>query len=258
MLKVEGVSKTYKQGLWPKQTRKQALDDVTLVWRAGESIGIIGESGSGKSTLGRLILGIERPDRGTVTLNGEPTARAASRRGKLSAVFQDYTSSMNPFHTVEQVLMEPVELMGLQDDSGGNGRRVARDNRRKKLTRMLEQVGLDASFLSRYPHELSGGQAQRVCIARALITKPACMLLDEAISALDGTVQMQVLHLLASLRADYDLGYIFITHDIQAAVFLCDRLAVIRNGRIVEHIEVARLGEAKEPYVRELLEKTLG
>ncbi|MGG1659102.1 ABC transporter ATP-binding protein [Brevibacillus sp. NRS-1366] len=246
MLKVEGVCKSYKKGGWFVKAWQQVLYDIGFEWKQGECLGIIGESGSGKSTLGRLLLGIEKPDRGAITFGGKPVSERSARRGGISAVFQDYTSSINPFYTVEQAMLEPLTLAKEEPKL-----------RQSKIERLLVHVGLDASYLPKYPHELSGGEAQRVCIARAVSTEPACIVLDEAISSLDGSVQMQVLELLKGLRDTHRMGYIFITHDIQAAAYLCDRVMIIRSGRIEELIEVEHLSDVQSPYARELLRKIM-
>ncbi|MFM1655755.1 ABC transporter ATP-binding protein [Brevibacillus sp. B_LB10_24] len=246
MLKVEGVCKSYKKGGWFSKAQQQVLYDISFEWKQGECLGVIGESGSGKSTLGRLLLGIEKPDRGEITYNGKSVSNRRSSRGGFSAVFQDYTSSINPFYTVEQSMLEPLKLAKEEPKL-----------RESKMEGLLVQVGLDASYLPKYPHELSGGEAQRVCIARALSTEPACIVLDEAISSLDGSVQMQVLELLKSLRASHGMGYIFITHDIQAAAYLCDRVMIVKSGRIEEIALVERLSDVQSPYARELLRKIM-
>lgn len=244
MLKVEGVNKSYRQNGWLRKARHQVLHDIRFEWRKGECLGIIGESGSGKSTLGRLLLGIEKPDSGVITFDGKPVSDRSARRGAISAVFQDYTSSINPFFTVRQAILEPLRFAGKTNESFDIGK-------------LLRQVGLNDSYLPRYPHELSGGEAQRVCIARAVSTEPQCILLDEAISSLDGSVQMQVLELLKRLRTVYAMGYIFITHDIQAAAYLCDRIMFIRGGEIVELVETADLKHIQSPYARKLLDKVI-
>lgn len=246
LLKVDGVCKTYKKGGWFSSKQQQVLYDISFEWKRGECLGIIGESGSGKSTLGRLLLGIEKPDRGSIMLDGKPVSDYRTRRGGISAVFQDYTSSINPFYTVEQAMLEPLTLAKEKPEL-----------RKSKMEHLLVQVGLDASYLPKYPHELSGGEAQRVCIARAVSTEPACMVLDEAISSLDGSVQVQVLQLLKNLRVTHGMGYIFITHDIQAAAYVCDRVMILRNGRIEEIVDVERLGSVQSSYARELLRKIM-
>ncbi|GAB7055463.1 ABC transporter ATP-binding protein [Paenibacillus sp. YK5] len=244
LLNVEGVHKSYRQQVWLRKTRHQVLHDIGFEWRKGECLGIIGESGSGKSTLGRLLLGIEKPDSGSITFDGKPVSDRSVRRGAISAVFQDYTSSINPFFTVRQAILEPLRLAGKGEGSFDIGK-------------LLRQVGLNESYLPRYPHELSGGEAQRVCIARAVCSEPQCILLDEAVSSLDGSVQMQVLDLLVKLRTAYGMGYIFITHDIQAAAYLCDRIMIIRGGEIVELVDTEELGHVQSPYAKELLRKVL-
>ncbi|MFE1625164.1 ABC transporter ATP-binding protein [Brevibacillus reuszeri] len=246
MLKVDGVCKSYKKGGWFSNARQQVLYDISFEWKTGECLGIIGESGSGKSTLGRLLLGLEKTDRGSIMLDGKSVSDSRTRRGGISAVFQDYTSSINPFYTVEQAMLEPLMLAKEKPEL-----------RKSKMEHLLVQVGLDASYLPKYPHELSGGEAQRVCIARALSTEPTCIVMDEAISSLDGSVQVQVLELLKSLRDTHGMGYIFITHDIQAAAYVCDKVMIVRNGRIEEFVDVERLGSVQSFYAKELLRKIM-
>lgn len=243
MLSVDRVDKSYrKAGMFSKE-RQHVLRDISFACGPGECLGIIGESGSGKSTLGRLLLGIEKPDRGTIVFDGKRVDERKARWGKISAVFQDYTSSINPFYTVEQALLEPLKLQGM-----------SRRDRHSKIDLLLHQVGLDPSYRSKYPHELSGGEAQRVCIARAVATEPKLILLDEAVSSLDGSVQLQVLELLRSLRQMYGMSYIFITHDIQAAAYICDRVMIIRSGHIEEIVAVEQLKDVQSAYARKLLE----
>lgn len=242
MLIVEGVEKSYKKpGIFFRE-RTRVLEDISFECKAGECLGIIGESGSGKSTLGRLLLGIEKPDRGTVSFEGRSITERRARRGSVSAVFQDYTSSLHPFYTVEQALREPLKLTDMKPK-----------DMREKVDLLLTQVGLDAAYRKKYPHELSGGEAQRVCIARAVSTEPRWILLDEAVSSLDGSVQLQVLELLKNLREIYGMSYIFITHDIQAAAYICDRLILIRSGRIDEIVPIERLKDVQSAYSRDLL-----
>ncbi|SEF71223.1 ABC transporter ATP-binding protein [Paenibacillus sp. UNC499MF] len=242
MLKVEGVGKSYRKGSLFSANKQHVLNNVSFVCKRGECLGIIGESGSGKSTLGRLLIGIEEPDQGTVLFEGKRIGERKERRGNISAVFQDYTSSMNPFYTVEQAIMEPLKL-----------KNIPRKEASGKIDRLLHQVGLDSSYRTKYPHELSGGEAQRVCIARAVSTEPKCILLDESISSLDGSVQIQVLQLLKKLREIYGMGYIFITHDIQAAAYICDRIIFMRQGRIEETVSIAHLKDVQSAYARKLL-----
>lgn len=242
MLKVDSVKKSYKKGGFFSKERQQVLKNVSFDCGDGECLGIIGESGSGKSTLGRLIVGIEKADDGTILFEGKNVESRSVRSGKISAVFQDYTSSINPFFTVEQAIMEPLKIQKYSQIEVQN-----------KIDNLLNQVGLNSSYRKRYPHELSGGEAQRVCIARAISTEPKCILLDEAISSLDVSVQIQVLELLNELKRLYNMSYIFITHDIQAAAYICDRIIIFRDGQIEEIIKTEQLKDVQSEYAKRLL-----
>lgn len=244
MLTIQDVTKSYRD----KGTRqfREVVKGVSFSCEKGESIGIIGESGSGKSTLGRMILGIEKPDRGRVDINGQCVCRREVRRGQMSAVFQNYKSSLHPYFNVEQILKEPLQQL-----------KLSKAVMHEEMIRLLEEVGLDKSFLKRYPQMMSGGEAQRVAIARAISTKPDYLLLDEAISALDMSIQTQILDLLVRLRDEYHLSYIFITHDIQAATYLCDRLFIFKEGEIQESLAKHQIHQATHPYTQALLEKQL-
>lgn len=242
MLKVDSVEKFYKKGGLFSKERQQVLKNVSFECRNGECLGIIGESGSGKSTLGRLILGIEKPDHGTVLFEGKNVVDRRVRLGTISAVFQDYKSSINPFFTVEEAIMEPLKVQ-----------KKTRIKNQNKIDILLNQVGLDSSYRKKYPHELSGGEVQRVCIARAISTEPKCILLDEAISSLDVSVQIQVLNLLKELKEVYNVSYVFITHDIQAAAYICDRVIIFRNGQIEEIVKIEKLKDVQSEYARKLL-----
>ncbi|GED17631.1 ABC transporter ATP-binding protein [Aneurinibacillus migulanus] len=243
MLSVDRVEKSYNKGGLFSRERQTVLKNISFEWGQGECLGIIGESGSGKSTLGRLLLGIEKPDQGTILFRGKRIEDRRVRLGNISAVFQDYTSSINPFYTVEEAILEPLTLQ----------RKVQQDIK-GKIDDLLYQVGLNSSYRKKYPHELSGGEIQRVCIARAVSTEPKCVLLDEAISSLDSSVQIQVLELLINLREFYNMGYIFITHDIQAAAYICDRMMIIRNGQIEEMVKIEQLKDVQSAYARKLLQ----
>lgn len=242
LLKVEGVVKSYRAGGLFSGKRQVVVDDVSFECRSGECIGIIGESGSGKSTLGRLILGIEKPDRGTVLFEGKNVTQRQVRLGNISAVFQNYTSSINPFYTVEEAIMEPLTAQGL-----------SKEDCRNKIDRLLNQVGLDPSYKKKYAHELSGGEVQRVCIARAVSTEPKCILLDEAVSSLDVSVQVQVLRLLKELKSIYEMSYVFITHDIQAAAYICDRVLIFKSGRVDETVHIGQLKDVQSDYAQKLM-----
>ena len=246
MLEVDRVEKSYKKvGLFTTE-RKIVLKNVSLECKNGECLGIIGESGSGKSTLGRLMLGIEKPDCGAVLINGMNIEDRRVRLGNISAVFQDYKSSINPFFTVEEAILEPLK----------NQNKSKKENKDKIVT-LLNQVGLPSSYLNKYPHELSGGEIQRVCIARAISTEPKCIVLDEAISSLDVSVQTQVLELLKDLKRIYNMSYVFITHDLQAAAYICDRVIIFKDGRIEEIVEIEHLKDVKSVYARKLLQSLI-
>jgi len=238
-MKIDHVEKSYAQRGFFSKKRQKVLNDISFQCEIGECLGIIGESGSGKSTLGRLILGIEKPDSGAVLFEGKSIEDRKVRSGNISAVFQDYKSSINPFFTVKEAIMEPLKKLGKSED---------------KIDSLLIQVGLNPSYKNKYPHELSGGEVQRVCIARAISTEPKCILLDEAISSLDVSVQTQVLELLKELKKRYNMSYIFITHDIQAAAYLCDRVIIFRNGQMEEIVKIENLKDVKSEYARKLLQ----
>ncbi|MGW8425194.1 ABC transporter ATP-binding protein [Peribacillus simplex] len=246
MLKVDSVEKSYKSGGLFSNKRQKILNNISFECGSGECLGIIGESGSGKSTLGRLLIGIEKPDRGTVLFQGENVGDRKVRSGNISAVFQDYKSSINPFFTVEEAIMEPLKIKS-------KVKKVIQN----RIDNLLNQVGLNPSYRKRYPHELSGGEVQRVCIARAISTEPKCILLDEAISSLDVSVQVQVLELLKELKNLYNMSYVFITHDIQAAAYICDRVMIFKNGQIEEVIKIEQLKNVQSEYARKLLDKLI-
>lgn len=246
MLKVEKVEKSYKKNGLFSTERQIVLKSVSLECRKGECLGIIGESGSGKSTLGRLMLGIEKPDCGTVLIDGMNVEDRRVRLGNISAVFQDYKSSINPFFTVEEAILEPLKIQN-----------KSKKENKDKVTTLLNQVGLPSSYRNKYSHELSGGEIQRVCIARAISTEPKCILLDEAISSLDVSVQIQVLELLKDLKRIYNMSYVFITHDIQAAAYICDRVIIFKDGQIEEIVAIEHLKDVKSAYARKLLKSLI-
>lgn len=248
-IEVQGVSQRYRQrGHRGWQT---ALQEVSFSIQQGECVGIVGASGSGKSTLGRLLLGLERPDQGTVTLAGEalytPSSlwrRSAVMRRRVGAVFQDYHSSVNPLMRVADIIAEPLQLQ----------RRLNAPAIREHAATLLPQVGLDAELGERYPHQLSGGQMQRVCIARAIASEPDFLVLDEAVSALDVAVQRQILDLLVTLRQRLGLTYLFISHDLTAVTYLCQRVLFLHQGRVIEQVDdMTMLGQVRHPDARHLL-----
>ena len=231
-------------------TRQQVLFDVSLTVKEGTCLGILGESGSGKSTMGRVLCGLLKPDSGEAVLDGVSVyASRAGRRNlqnKLSIVFQDYTTSANPRFRIRDIIGE-----GLTVQERREGKKL---DRKAETSRLLELVGLPADFADRFPHELSGGQLQRVCIARAVACKPEIILFDEAISSLDAHTQVQVMDLLRELKDRLGLTYIFITHDLTSITYLCDDVLFLYQGRVTENLPVERISETKDEYARKLLE----
>ncbi|OPC77728.1 hypothetical protein B4N89_36145 [Embleya scabrispora] len=225
VLRVEDVRKYFKARrarLGGPPRHIHAVDSVSLSLDAGRTLGIVGESGCGKSTLGRVILGLERPDVGTVHVGGAAAvAGTPDARGVVQAVFQDPASALDPRMTVRQSIAEA--LPG-----------VDRATRDRRLLEALEEVGLTEEYADRYPHELSGGQQQRVCVARAVVAKPELILLDEAVTALDASLQTQVLELLERLQERTGVAYVFISHDLRAVRRFSDRVAVMYLGQLVE------------------------
>jgi peptide/nickel transport system ATP-binding protein len=227
-----------------------AVDDVTLSVREGESLGIVGETGSGKSTLARILLNLLEPTGGVVRYRGEDVTHArgaqlAALRRKRQLVFQDPAGSLNPRRSVGAAIADPIAIHGLLPERAARARRVAE---------LLEQVGLGAGLANRYPHELSGGMRQRVGIARAIALGPELLVADEPVSALDVSIQAQILTLLRELRRDLGLTLVLIAHDLAVVRHMCDRVAVMHDGRLVEVGAVEELFRApREDYTRELL-----
>ena len=252
MLEVNNVCVSFRSERQEKifgTARNQVLFDVSLKVSQGTCLGILGESGSGKSTLGRVICGLLKPDTGEVKI--QDVSVYASRNGRknlqkrLSVVFQDYTTSANPRFRVKEIIAEGL--------AARERNQKIRLNRLEEINRLLELVGLNSSYANRYPHELSGGQLQRVCIARAVACQPEIILFDEAISSLDAHTQIQIMDLLHDLKEKLGLTYIFITHDLTSVTYLCDDVLFLYHGRITEHIPVSRIAETKDNYARKLL-----
>ncbi|MFB7382828.1 dipeptide ABC transporter ATP-binding protein [Kitasatospora purpeofusca] len=231
---------------------RPVVRDVSFRLHAGETLGLVGESGSGKTTTARIVLGLERPDTGTVQLDGRPWSALTERRRRpdrlrIQAVQQDPLGSFDPRFTVERLVAEAVARTGVPRGEA----------RRHRVTELLDQVGLPTALLARRPTELSGGQRQRVAIARALAPAPALLVCDEPVSALDLSVQAQILDLLADLRRELGLALLFISHDLGVVQHLADRVAVMKDGRLVETATVDRLfAEPADPYTRRLLAAT--
>jgi peptide/nickel transport system ATP-binding protein len=223
--------------------RFTAVDGVTFRVAPGEAFGIVGESGSGKSTVLRALCGLAPLTRGTVVLLGSDAAPGTpAYRRQVQMVFQDPYGSLHPRHTVDRALAEPLAIHGIGDAE-------------HRIERALDAVGLGDGFRFRYPHQLSGGQRQRVAIARALILEPQVLLLDEPTSALDASVQAEALNLLEALRHERGLTFVMVSHDLAVVTYLCDRLAVMRRGRIVELLASRALTarEAADDYTRRFI-----
>jgi peptide/nickel transport system ATP-binding protein/oligopeptide transport system ATP-binding protein len=224
-----------------------AVDGVSLTVAAGETLGIVGESGSGKSTLARLVLRLLTPTSGAIRLAGDDIARSSRRelraiRRRMQIVFQDPYSSLDPRMTAQAIVAEPLRIAGRAGEIAD------------RVPEVFELVGLGPEHSGRFPHELSGGQRQRVGIARALVVSPELLVLDEPVSALDGSIQAQILNLLAELQGQLGLAYLFIAHDLSVVRHLADRIAVMHLGRIVETGTAAELFDApSHPYTQALL-----
>jgi peptide/nickel transport system ATP-binding protein len=237
VLETHNLSKTYLDRGWLGGRREvRAASDVTLEVRKGQTLGIVGESGSGKSTVARCIVRLIEPSGGEIRLAGRDIAPLAPRalrplRSKMQIVFQDPYRSLNPRRSVGEAIIEGPLNYG-----------VPRAQALERARRLLELVRMDPAVLDRYPHQFSGGQRQRICIARALAMEPELLVADEAVSALDVSVQAQVLALLAEIRSRLELAMLFITHDLRVAAQVCDHVAVMQAGRVVEY------GPAREVF----------
>ncbi|MCG8708223.1 ABC transporter ATP-binding protein [Brenneria sp. 4F2] len=250
LLQVNGVSQSFSLGggLLKPARRIQALDNVSLTLQAGETLGLVGESGCGKSTLANIILGLNRPERGDVLLSGKPIGEMErlARASLLQPVFQDPYSSLNPAYTIYETVLQPLKVHW----RGGDWRREVLD--------MLDRVGFPSRLANAYPGELSGGQRQRVAIARALILNPAALICDEPTSALDVSVQAQIINLLLSLKREFNLAMVFISHNLAVVEHLSDRVCVMYQGKVVEQGDCASIfANPRHDYTRKLLAATL-
>lgn len=247
LLRCENLSKRF---VLPGREEFWAVRHIDLDIHRGEALGIVGESGSGKSTLGRLLLGLHDKTEGAVHYCGEQLPRAYRRAdfqrwsAHMQMVFQDPYATLNPRFTIGDSIAEPLWLT----------KKNGRDEIRHHVARALERVGLSAAMAQRYPHEFSGGQRQRIGLARALIAEPKLLVCDEPVSALDVSVQAQIVNLLARLRREMGLTLVFISHDLAVVRHLCDRVAVMQAGRIVELAETQTLFESPQhEFTRRLL-----
>jgi len=237
ILEVKHVSASYttQGGAFAREKVQIVLHDVSFDLYEGEALGLVGESGSGKTTIARAILGFLPKYEGEII--------HYSKRPQL--IFQDPYTALNPARTVGWILEEPLKIYGKFDKA----------ERRRRIIEMLENVGLSEEYMSRRPSELSGGQRQRVSIAAALIVRPRLVIADEPVSALDVTIQAQILQLLNDMRSKYGLSYLFISHDMNVVYQLCDRVIVMKKGVIVEDNTIDEIFDhPKHPYTRELVE----
>jgi oligopeptide/dipeptide ABC transporter ATP-binding protein len=251
LLEIERLVKEFpvEAGIFGRRARLRAVNDVTLSLRRGETLGLVGESGSGKTTLGRCAIRLIQPTSGRVRLDGTDLGTLNARdlrsfRRRMQIVFQDPYGSLNPRMRVGDAVREPIEVHHLASNGAA----------RERVTALFSEVGLDPSYADRYPHELSGGQRQRVGIARALSVEPEFLVLDEPVSALDVSVQAQVLNLLGELRVRHALTYLFIGHDLAVVRHVADRVAVMYLGRLVEVADARDVyAQPRHPYTRALL-----
>lgn len=252
LIEVKDLCKKFpiKGGLFGREVGAvNAVNNVSFKIKKGETLGLVGESGCGKTTLGRSILRLIEPSSGEIIFNGQnivnytPAEMRAVRR-KMQIIFQDPYASLNPRMTVGDILAEPMEIHGLH---------IEKSKRKARMLELLNQVQLPADALNKYPHEFSGGQRQRICIARALAVEPEFIVCDEPVSALDVSVQAQVVNLLMDLQRDLGLTFLFIAHDLKVVEYISNRVAVMYLGNMVEVAESSELyGHAKHPYTKAL------
>ncbi|MGH3369847.1 MAG: ABC transporter ATP-binding protein, partial [Nocardioidaceae bacterium] len=249
VLEARDLAKTFTTGSALSRTRVFAVDGVSLSLRAGESLGIVGESGCGKSTLARMLVGLERPDAGSIAYRGRDVSRVRRAERKLlrrgvQMVFQDPYTSLDPRMTVQEIVGEPLAA----------SRTATRAARRERVAELLDMVGLAPDLMERYPHQFSGGQRQRIGIARALALQPDVLVCDEPVSALDVSVQAQVINLLRDLQRRLGLALVFIAHDLSVVRHAADTVAVMYLGRIAEAGPTATVYDAPaHPYSQALL-----
>jgi len=256
LIELNQLTKTYavSAGLASGGKRIRAVREVDLTIESGRHLGLVGESGSGKSTLARLMLRLEKADRGTIVLDGTDLSRLSQRkirplRRKIQMVFQDPDSSLDPRFSVRRILEEALIQLP---------QRLSAQQRREKMCQTLEAVGLPGDSLQRFPHEFSGGERQRIAIARALIMEPSLLILDEAVSSLDVLVQTQIIELLRTIEQTFGVTCVFITHNLRVVRRLCARIAVMYQGRIIEMADTAQIfAHPRHPYTQRLFQAAM-
>lgn len=252
MLEVKKVSKSYRSNT--------VLTDVSFYMQQGECLGLIGESGSGKSTMAKLILGLDQYDSGQIILNNVDFNELKGRqlrkaRRHVQVVFQDPSASLNPKLPIWKSVIEPLENYS---EVIPDFLKEVRKERRKMAEILLERVGLHSGLLDRYPHQLSGGQRQRVAIARGISLQPSLLICDEPTSSLDVSIQAQILNLLKELKRETNMSYLFISHDMAAVQYICERIAVLKEGVLVDLFSSRDLfSEDRHPYTKKLIEAAL-
>ncbi len=248
MIEIKDLKMEFKKEM--RDEKQVVLENVNLEVKEGDCLAVLGESGSGKSTLARIIVGLLKPTSGNYSFMGKNPYHGKEEKKFLaqhiSMVFQDYNTSVNPRFTVAEIIGECLDLLK---------KRGKKDfDKKEKISEYLKVVGLDDEFAERLPHQLSGGQLQRVCIARALAIEPKIILFDEAISSLDAHTQVQIMDMLRELRVKYNLTFIFITHDLTAVTYLCDQVMFLYNGHVEEMIDVKDIANTKSEYAKKLID----
>jgi len=255
VMELKGVTKEYclRESFFSKaNTCVIAMNNINLEIQKGEIFGLVGQSGSGKTTTGRLMVKLENPSKGVIKLNGEPVSNIKGKalknyRSKVQMIFQDPYQSLNPHLSISETILEPLIVNKIGDAL----------SREQKVIETLDIVGLAPAreYYNRYPHQLSGGQRQRVAIARAIVLDPEFIVADEPTSMLDATIAIQLFKLLKQIRKKYNMAFLFITHNLAAAKYLCDRIAVIHNGVIVETGSTNLvIQHPQHPYTKKLIE----
>ncbi|AFY73711.1 ATPase component of various ABC-type transport systems with duplicated ATPase domain [Synechococcus sp. PCC 7502] len=249
LVKVQDLTKLYVSGNWLTGRTVKGIEKISFQIKTGEVVGVIGESGSGKSTTGRAILQLIKPDSGSVQFNGVELTKLAKpdlrqMRSQMQMIFQDPRACLNPYMNILRAVADPLLIHKIEPNLAAC---------KPKVLDILDRVGLSSTFIDRLPKELSGGQLQRVAIARALITQPQFLICDEPVSMLDAIIQSQVLELMVELKAEFNLTYLFITHDLAVAQSFCDRLIVMYQGKIVESGTTEILTNPQHPYTQSLV-----